>query len=106
MDTDTQVLADIQFARQSGEFDPKPGQVAGGGNRIFGVCPMMRYVVALNPQLTRKDWVRLATGAGYHGQTAAKQFRQSREHDATYYGYAVAADGSMNTAVDTRRKAG
>lgn len=103
MATDTEILADIDFARKSGEFDP-PGVRTAEGGLVFGLSPMMRYVVAINPDMTRAQWLKVSAIRNWNKHSATKQFAQSRKYDAFHYGYLVRDDGSMNIDVDTRAK--
>lgn len=75
---------DIEFARESGEF------LWRGQPRI---APMLRYVAAINPRATRKAFVKVAVRMGYHPNTAAKQFAESRKFDRIHYGIQVDAEG-------------
>lgn len=42
-------------------------------------APTLRYVAAINPELTKKEFVAAAVRAGYLAATAAIQFAQSRK---------------------------
>ncbi len=59
---------DFTFAKESGEFSR--------------IAPLLRYVAALNPDATKKEFVSEAVKVGYHPATAAIQFSQSRAFDA------------------------
>ena len=78
----SQIALDIDFARQSPEF--------------FGrLTALLRYVVALNPDATKAEFVKEATTRGYNATTAAIQFAQSRRFDVKEYSMELLADGRL-----------
>lgn len=65
------LAADIQFAEASGEFTSR--------------APLLRYVVAINPEATVSEFVAAAESAGYNPKTAATCFYASRKFDRDNY---------------------
>lgn len=57
------IQADFQFSRE--EFT--------------GLAAQLRYVTAINADMTQAQFVAEAVKAGYNAQTAAIQFRKSRQ---------------------------
>lgn len=53
------------------------------------------YVAAINPQLTRKQFVAEAVLAGYHPNTAAIQFAKSRRVSVSCGDVVLAEDGRL-----------
>lgn len=51
----------------------------------FQQSPMLRYVAALNPDLTKKEFVEVAVHFDFNPKTAAIQFAQSRRFDLETY---------------------
>ena len=47
-------------------------------------APTLRYVAAINPELTKKEFVAAAVRNGYLASTAAIQFAQSRKFSLTF----------------------
>lgn len=62
-----QIIEDIRFAEQSGEFD--------------SMAPLLRYVVAINPDASRTEFVEAAVACGYKANSAGNRFRESRAFD-------------------------
>ena len=75
------IASDFAFARDSGEFDRQ--------------APLLRYVAAINVDLTKADFVKAATAAGFNLNTAAIQFAQSRRFSVSLGDVAMLADGSL-----------
>lgn len=46
---------------------------------------LLRYVAAINPEATRKEFVAAAVAAGYRANTAGNRFNESRKFDADNY---------------------
>lgn len=59
------IATDFEFAK--GDRDELPTTAA-----------LLKYVTAINPEATKKEFVAAAVAAGYHPNTAAIQFAQSR----------------------------
>lgn len=74
----TQIVDDILFSQQCEEFTQ--------------IAPMLRYVAALNPDASKKEFVAAAVEVGYNPTTAAIQFAQSRRFDCDSYGYSMDAE--------------
>lgn len=66
------IQADFAFAKNSGEFSRQ--------------APLLRYVAAINPQLSKHEFVAAAVAAGYHSATASIQFAQSRRCSVEDFG--------------------
>lgn len=69
---EARLLADIDFAIKSGEF--------------ASVAPMLRYVAAINPEVTCQQFVSACVAKGFRANSAANRFRESRKFDAENYG--------------------
>ncbi len=41
-----------------------------------GICPLMRYVVAINPEMTMTEWLEVARDMGWNVHTARGEFRK------------------------------
>jgi hypothetical protein len=65
----TRVLADIKFCQDN-------------VSEFRGLCPLMRTVVALNPEMEAGEWADIAVAVGWNRGTALKQFAHSRRIDA------------------------
>lgn len=83
MDAIAQIKDDLEFALDHEEFEGS-------------MTKAMRYVAALNPKATRKMFADALAARGLNRSTAVKQFGQSRDHDAKYYGAKVEADGHIS----------
>lgn len=66
------LVEDFVFAQDSGEF-----------STIRESGKLMRYVASINPDATRSEFVAAAVLAGYHRNTAACRFLESRKFDIT-----------------------
>lgn len=66
------IQADFDFAEASGEFSRQ--------------APLLRYVAAINPHVTKLQFIEAAVTAGYHKATAAIQFAQSRRCSVEDFG--------------------
>lgn len=75
-----QIAADLRFALASGEF---PGSLT----------KALRYVAAINPQASRREFVAALVTEGMNPGTLVKQFGLSRKFDQQSYGIIVDADG-------------
>lgn len=74
------IQADFQFSRE--EFT--------------GLAAQLRYVAALNADLTQAQFVAAAAEAGYNKQTAAIQFRNSRNQWVAHFDdYVLMPDGRL-----------
>ena len=73
--------SDFTFAETSGEFSRQ--------------APLLRYVVAINPTITKKQFVASAVSLGYNPDTAAIQFAQSRRCSVSCGDMLLQADGSL-----------
>lgn len=69
----TNLRNDFEFALQH----PEEFTSKNGGSK----SPMLRYVAALNPEATRKEFVATAVEFGFHKTTATIQFEASRNFD-------------------------
>ena len=65
MTTTQQILSDIEFARGSGEFG--------------SIAAVLRYVAAINYEVTLGEFVGACVEAGFRANTAANRFRESRK---------------------------
>jgi hypothetical protein len=57
--------------------------------------PVLRYVAALHPELTRAEFVAAAVQAGYRANSAARRFAESRAFDRDENGMHLTADGRL-----------
>lgn len=65
------LAADFEFAEENKqEFVSRNGGAT---------CPLLRYVVAINPECSKEDFVAAAVARGYNGKTAKIQFVASRK---------------------------
>ena len=72
MQTQSTIAADFEFAATSGEFS--------------NAATLLRYVAAINPDLTRAEFVAAAVAAGYAANSSANRFRESRKFDLQNFG--------------------
>ncbi len=72
---------DFDFAKASGEFDR--------------IAPLLRYVAAINPQATKREFIVAAVQAGYNPDTAGIQFAQSRRFSLTFGDCSLDAEGRL-----------
>lgn len=64
-----QLIADMNFAKENAdEFG-------------YRLCPMLRYVAALNPEATKTEFVEAMIQFGVNTKTAAIQYAASRKFD-------------------------
>lgn len=77
----TNIQADIKFALECEEFTR--------------IAPMLRYVAAINPDATKKEFIEAAVELNYNPTTAAIQFAQSRKFDCDSYGHVLDKDGRL-----------
>lgn len=64
---------DFEFALQH----PEEFASKNGGSK----SPMLRYVAALNPEVSKKEFVEAAEQFGFNATTAGIQFKASRKFD-------------------------
>lgn len=83
----THAIADMEFAAAHPEEFQKLGR--------YSITCAMRTVAALNPGLTRKQFVEAICSLGHNKTTAAIQFAKARAFDVSEYGLVLAADGSL-----------
>lgn len=51
----------------------------------YSICPMLRYVAALNPEATKKEFIEAMIHFEVNPKTAAIQFWTSRKFDKKNY---------------------
>ena len=89
-----QLQEDFEFARaeclagnlRSGDRD---------NNSVGRDGPVLRYVAALHPELTRAEFVAAAVQAGYPANSAQRRFAESRAFDRDENGMHLLADGRL-----------
>jgi hypothetical protein len=74
------IAADWKFAIDSGEF---PGSMT----------KALRYVAAINPNVSRVEFIEALVKVGLNRNTLGKQFGLSRKFDVEAYGVKVDAEG-------------
>jgi hypothetical protein len=58
------IQEDLRWAGESGEF--------------ANAAELLRYVAAINPLVTRKQFITACSDSGYKSNTSANRFRESR----------------------------
>jgi hypothetical protein len=74
------ISEDFAFARGCEEFQVGFKDGCSNAGRL---CPMLRYIVALNPSMTKKEFIAAAVIEGIKPTTAAIQFANSRRVSAS-----------------------
>lgn len=87
MDATNSIKADYDFCMAN------PEEFISGGRVSLTV--ILRTVAALNPDVTRTEWLRVTGLMGINANTAAKQFKQSRDLSAECGDVRVRPDGSL-----------
>lgn len=73
MNTIEQLKDDMRFALENEE------------EFKYSLCPMLRYVAALNPEATKKEFVEAMIHFEVNPKTAAIQYAASRKFDRENY---------------------
>jgi hypothetical protein len=87
-----QLKDDWEFAMSQPEEFQRP-------NGAFAVTQVIRYVAALNPDVTKKFFVGVMTELGVNPNTAAIQFAASRKETLTLGEHRLLPDGRLEDVV-------
>lgn len=82
-----QMINDFEFALQH----PEEFKSKNGGSK----SPMLRYVAAMNPEATKKEFVAAMIQCGINASTAAIQFLASRKFDVANNEVTLDAEGRI-----------
>jgi hypothetical protein len=83
-----QIAADYAFSLEC------PEEFLGYDGRV-AISIVMRTVAALNPEVTRKEFVAASVALGYNANTVAIQFNKSRKLTLEDDGVTLNDDGSL-----------
>lgn len=76
------LVEDIRFAEQCSE-------------ELRNAAQILRYVAAINPHATQKEFVAACVFCGYRANSSANRFRESRAFDCSEYGWTTDASGRL-----------